>query len=123
MDFESQTVKEASGIPSGVTIDRLAVLIKNDSRVQVAGVDGDGQLRGKVMAKEKFLSVINSGFGMSSAIFDWDMHDQLFEQAGSSTSFKPGYADIIGVPDRDSMRRLLWAGDMPFFLPSSIQEE
>lgn len=94
----------------------LAEILKDDSRVQVAGVDCDGQLRGKVMSKEKFLSIIDSGFGMSSAIFGWDMHDMLFTENSTISSSETGYADFTSVVDHLSMRRLPWAHNMPFFL-------
>ena len=93
----------------------LAGILKDDERVQVAGIDCDGQLRGKVMSKEKFLSIVNSGFGMSSAIFGWDMHDMLFEDNKISSS-EAGYADFTSMVDELSMRRLPWANNMPFFL-------
>lgn len=102
--------------PSGVNLEALASLLKNDSRVQVAGVDGDGQLRGKVMSKDKFLSIVNSGFGMSSALFGWDMHDSLFDEGTSIALSQTGYTDFIGMPDHNTMRRLPWANNTPFFL-------
>lgn len=54
--------------------------IEKDERVKVAGVDLDGILRGKVMAKSKFLSVLESGFGFCSVIFGWDMHDKTYPE-------------------------------------------
>jgi glutamine synthetase len=94
----------------------LAEILKNDTRVQLAGIDCDGQLRGKVMSKEKFLSIVDSGFGMSSAIFGWDMHDMLFDENNTIASSEQGYADFTSVVDQLSMRRLPWAQNMPFFL-------
>jgi glutamine synthetase len=40
--------------------------------VKVAGVDLDGILRGKYMAKDKFFSAVKGGFGFCSVIFGWD---------------------------------------------------
>lgn len=40
--------------------------------VKVAGVDLDGILRGKYMAKDKFFSAVKNGFGFCSVIFGWD---------------------------------------------------
>lgn len=37
--------------------------LQGDTKVKVAGIDADGVLRGKVMAKDKFLSAAKSGFG------------------------------------------------------------
>ena len=45
----------------------LTALLANDTKVQVAGLDVDGILRGKVMIKEKFIaSVKDNGFGFCS---------------------------------------------------------
>jgi glutamine synthetase len=55
-------------------------LLKDDHRVKVAGIDLDGILRGKVMVKSKFLSILESGFGFCSVIFGWDMHDKTYPE-------------------------------------------
>lgn len=94
----------------------VADILKNDTKVKVAGVDADGILRGKIMIKSKFLSVVESGFGFSSAVFGWDMHDKLYE-GGVDCSAKDGtYADFTAIPDLSSFRRLPWEDDVPFFL-------
>lgn len=54
--------------------------LEKDERVKVAGVDLDGILRGKVMTKSKFLSILESGFGFCSVIFGWDMHDKTYPE-------------------------------------------
>lgn len=54
-------------------IDTITRLLASDTGVKVAGIDFDGVLRGKIMSKEKFLASLKGGFGMSSAIFGWDM--------------------------------------------------
>jgi glutamine synthetase len=46
---------------SDLTLDKLEATLKDDSAVKVAGVDVDGMLRGKLMAKSKFLSVVEKG--------------------------------------------------------------
>ncbi|KAM5346435.1 hypothetical protein ACJ41O_009440 [Fusarium nematophilum] len=97
------------------TADNIAELLKHDIKVKVAGVDADGILRGKIMAKEKFLSSVGSGFGFSSAIFGWDMHDTLFTHNVGLTE-GAGYADFIAVPDLASFRRIPWENNIPFFL-------
>ena len=76
--------------------EELEVLLKDDTKVKVAGesraghpgisggstgraladdtgVDVDGVLRGKIMAKSKFLSAVKgNGFGFCSVLFGWD---------------------------------------------------
>ncbi|OBT75075.1 hypothetical protein VF21_06494 [Pseudogymnoascus sp. 05NY08] len=101
-----------------LTLDNIADSLKNDIKVKVAGVDSSGILRGKVMSKDKFLSTVESGFGFSSAVFGWDMHDALYADPESSAmaSENGGYSDFIAVADLPSFRRLPWEENIPFFL-------
>ena len=41
----------------------IGAILRDDTKVKLAGIDADGVLRGKVMSKDKFLSVTESGFG------------------------------------------------------------
>src|ERR1700734_1945471 len=71
------------------TFEELEAELKNDTKVKVAGIDADGVMRGKVMAKDKFMSAAKSGFGFCrypqpkattdaySVIFGWDIHDKV----------------------------------------------
>ncbi|KAK4064177.1 uncharacterized protein Triagg1_9156 [Trichoderma aggressivum f. europaeum] len=98
------------------TISQFKRLLANDTKVKIAGIDCDGILRGKIMNKSKFLSSLKGGCGMSSAIFGWDMHDLLYSEESNLTSAKTGYADFNAVVDLESMRRLPFEDDIPFFL-------
>jgi glutamine synthetase len=49
--------------PSLATIADVEKELIRDTKVKVAGIDADGVLRGKVMAKDKFMSAAKSGFG------------------------------------------------------------
>jgi glutamine synthetase len=49
----------------------LAEQLKDDNKVKVAGIDADGVLRGKVMAKDKFMSAMKSGFGFCRLALSW----------------------------------------------------
>lgn len=83
------------------SIEELKQLLKDDTKIQVAGIDVDGILRGKIMMKvrphysdnavvsrartlyaharallqDKFLAAAKGGFGFCSVVFGWDMHD------------------------------------------------
>jgi len=104
--------------PSTLSIDDLPELLKNDNAVKVAGCDIDGVLRGKLMAKKKFLSIASSGFGFCSVIFGWDMHDQTYFRELKVSNKENGYRDIIAKVDLASFRRIPWEDDVPFFLCS-----
>ncbi|KAI8595706.1 hypothetical protein EDD21DRAFT_390468 [Dissophora ornata] len=99
-------------------IEEFTELLKDDHRVKVAGVDLDGILRGKVMVKSKFLSIIESGFGFCSVIFGWDMHDKTYSEELSVSNAANGYRDIIAIPDMSTFRRIPWEDNIPFFLLS-----
>lgn len=117
----NQPPMNMDGLVNGVededaTISQFKRLLSNDTKVKVAGIDCDGILRGKIMNKGKFLSSLKGGFGMSSAIFGWDMHDLLYSEESNLTSAKTGYADFNAVVDLESMRRLPFEDNIPFFL-------
>jgi hypothetical protein len=46
-----------------LTLENLAEVLANDTKIKIAAVDIDGLLRGKIMHKDKFLSVVKDGFG------------------------------------------------------------
>ena len=106
-----------------VTLENAAELLQNDTKVKVAGVDVDGQLRGKLMAKKKFLSILSDGFGFCSVIFGWDMHDQTYFKELGISNKENGYRDIVAVPDLSSFRRIPWEDNVPFFLVSFFDPE
>lgn len=112
-DQDAQHLLENS---NALSLDEITRVLENNTCVKVAGIDCDGVLRGKIMMKEKFLSSIGEGFGMSSAIFGWDMHDVLYTTETKITSAESGYADILAIPDLRSFRRIPWEDNIPFFL-------
>lgn len=101
-----------------ITADILPGLLQSDNAVKLAGVDVDGQLRGKLVSKKKFLSIATEGFGFCSVIFGWDMHDMTYIRELKVSNKENGYGDIIAVPDLSSFRRIPWENNMPFFLVS-----
>jgi glutamine synthetase len=54
-----------------LTVDNIKDYLVNDTKIKVAAVDIDGVLRGKVMHKDKFLSVVEGGFGKSWVWIEW----------------------------------------------------
>jgi glutamine synthetase len=103
---------------SKITAESLPELLKNDQAVKVAGIDVDGVLRGKLMAKKKFLGIAKEGFGFCSVIFGWDMHDQTYYRELAISNKENGYRDLIAIPDLSSFRRIPWEHNVPFFLVS-----
>lgn len=101
-----------------VTLENVAEILQNDTKVKLAGVDVDGQLRGKLISKKKFLSIAAEGFGFCSVIFGWDMHDRTYFKELAISNKENGYQDLVAVPDLSSFRRIPWENDVPFFLVS-----
>lgn len=108
------------------TLVSLTEELRNDDKVKLAGVDVDGQLRGKLISRKKFFSIAESGFGFCSVIFGWDMHDKTYFRELLISNAKNGYRDILAKIDLQSFRRIPWedaGGDhikgsngVPFFL-------
>lgn len=108
---------------SDINVDSLPRLLRDDTKVKVAGIDVDGMLRGKLVSKKKFLSIASEGFGFCSVIFGWDMHDQTYFKELKVSNKENGYRDIIAVPDLSSFRRIPWEDNVPFFLVSFLDPE
>lgn len=101
-----------------VSLESLPSLLADDTKVKLAGVDVDGQLRGKLISKKKFLGIAKEGFGFCSVVFGWDMHDQTYFKELKISNAENGYHDLIAIPDLSSFRRIPWEDDVPFFLVS-----
>ena len=122
--------------------DAIKEELRHDRAVKVAGCDIDGILRGKLMAKSKFFSLLDHSFtpagghaegevgapkfGFCSVIFGWDMHDQTYVKELAISNKDNGYRDILARVDLSSFRRIPWEPShredgcapegMPFFL-------
>ena len=85
------------------------------SHVKVGVFDMDGILRGKYMAREKFLSALDKGFGFCDVVFGWDSNDQLYDNV-SYTGWHTGYPDASVRLLPDSCRDLPFEDNGLFFL-------
>src|ERR1700693_5888751 len=47
--------------------------------VKLGVFDGDGILRGKYLARDKFLSALDKCLGFCDVILGWDSNDQLYD--------------------------------------------
>lgn len=106
-----------------VTVENVASILEHDNAVKLAGIDVDGQLRGKLVSKKKFLSIVKEGFGFCSVIFGWDMHDMTYIKELKVSNKENGYRDIIAIPDLKSFRRIPWEENVPFFLVSFLDPD
>lgn len=106
-----------------LTLENLEQNLANDSRIKVAAVDIDGLLRGKIIHKEKFLSVVKSGFGFCSVIFGWDIQDKPYTTPLEFSGKDCQFFDLIAKIDLSSYRRIPWEDNIPFFFVSLFHPE
>jgi glutamine synthetase len=84
-------------------------------KVKIAFTDIDGILRGKYIATEKFLSVLENGMGFCDVIFGWDAGDITYDNV-QYTGWHTGYPDAPAILDIATFRKIPWESDIPFFL-------
>ncbi|HSS63863.1 MAG TPA: glutamine synthetase, partial [Gammaproteobacteria bacterium] len=85
------------------------------SHVKVGVFDMDGILRGKYMARDKFLSALEGGFGFCDVVLGWDSNDQLYDNV-TYTGWHTGYPDANVRLLPDSCRELPFEDGGLFFL-------
>ena len=73
--------------------------------VKVGVFDIDGILRGKYMAKEKFFSSLEKGFGFCDVVLGWDSNDQLYDNV-KVTGWHTGYPDGMIEIDPSTCREI-----------------
>lgn len=100
------------------TLANLPTILEHDNKVKVAGIDVDGQLRGKIISKSKFLSIASTGFGFCSVVFGFDMHDQFYFRELGISNKENGYGDLLARVELSTFRRIPWERNIPFFLVS-----
>ncbi len=94
---------------------RKVVAERKLSHVKLGVFDLDGVLRGKYVSREKFLSVLDGGFGFCDVVLGWDSNDQLYDNV-TFTGWHTAYPDAQCVIVPDTCRALPLEGDMLFFL-------
>lgn len=85
------------------------------AHVKVGVFDADGILRGKYLAKDKFLSSLENGFSFCSVVLGWDSQDQLYDNV-STTGWHNGYTDFPVRIVPESCREIPFEDGMLFFL-------
>jgi glutamine synthetase len=85
------------------------------SQIKVGVFDIDGILRGKYMARDKFISALDGGFGFCDVVLGWDSRDQLYDNV-TYTGWHTGYPDANVRLLPESCRNLPFEDDGLFFL-------
>jgi glutamine synthetase len=94
---------------------RKIVTERGLSHVKLGVFDLDGVLRGKYLAKDKFFSALENGFGFCDVVLGWDSNDQLYDNV-SFTGWHTAYPDAQCRIVPATCRALPLEGDMLFFL-------
>ncbi|MFO1349931.1 MAG: glutamine synthetase [Gammaproteobacteria bacterium] len=89
------------------------------SHVKVGVFDIDGILRGKYMARDKFFSALDGGFGFCDVVLGWDSNDQLYDNV-RYTGWHTGYPDAQVRVLPESCRALPLEDDGLFFLAEFV---
>jgi glutamine synthetase len=88
---------------------------RNLGYVKVGVFDVDGVMRGKYMARDKFLSSLEKGYGFCDVVLGWDSNDQLYDNV-KVTGWHTAYPDA-GVRLLPETTRLIpFEGDLPLVL-------
>jgi glutamine synthetase len=74
-------------------------------RHKIGVFDVDGILRGKYVSREKFMSVVEHGFGFCDVVLGWDSHDAMYDNTRLS-GWHTGYRDAPVELDLATLRRI-----------------
>ena len=83
--------------------------------VKLGVFDGDGILRGKYIARDKFLAALDKGLGFCDVILGWDSNDQLIDGLGF-TGWHTAYPDAAVRVLPETMREIPWEPKTVLFL-------
>lgn len=99
-----------------MTTSEVLTYVKNhpSGKVKVAVTDIDGVLRGKYIAAEKLVSVMESKLGFCDVTFGWDMADTVYDNA-KFTGWHTGYPDAQVKIDLSTFRKIPWKMRCRFF--------
>ncbi len=85
------------------------------AHVKLGVFDSDGILRGKYLARDKFLGAVENGFGLCDVVLGWDSNDQLYDNV-AFTGWHTAYPDARCRVVPSSCRTLPLEEDRLFFL-------
>lgn len=94
---------------------RAIVEARKLSHVKVGVFDTDGILRGKYMARDKFFSALDKGFGFCDVVLGWDSNDQLYDNV-KLTGWHTAYPDANVRVLPATCRSVPFEGEMLLFL-------
>lgn len=93
---------------------RQCVSERSPKHIKVGFFDLDGVFRGKYIARTKFLSALEAGYGFCDAVLGWDVADELYDNA-KFTGWHTGFPDAKLRIIPESGMILPFENDTPFF--------
>jgi glutamine synthetase len=101
----------------------LAAYIRDNDihHVKVGVFDADGIMRGKYMARDKFLSSLEGGFGFCNVVLGWDSNDQLYDNV-TVAGWHNGYKDTAIRLVPETTRLLPYENDTLLVLGEFVEE-
>jgi glutamine synthetase len=85
--------------------------------IKIGVFDGDGVMRGKYLARDKFLTALDRNLGFCDVILGWDSNDQLFDNTaftGWHTAYPDAAVRILSATRREipfEPKTLLFLGE------------
>lgn len=102
--------------------DLVAYIKDNDiHHVKVGVFDADGIMRGKYMARDKFLSSLDGGFGFCNVVLGWDSNDQLYDNV-TVAGWHNGYKDTAVRLLPETTRLLPYENNTLLVLSEFVEE-
>lgn len=99
------------------TLQQVVEKVKNSpfNKVKLVVTDIDGILRGKIVSRDKFLSIAEGGFGFCDVVFGWDAGDVAYDNA-KVTGWHNGYPDSTATVDPGTYREIPWENGLPILM-------
>jgi glutamine synthetase len=99
------------------TLKEVVEKVKNSphNKVKLVVTDIDGILRGKIVSRDKFLSIADGGFGFCDVVFGWDAGDVAYDNA-KVTGWHNGYPDSNATIDPGTYREIPWEDGLPVLM-------
>lgn len=97
-------------------------LLIDEPFVRFGVTDIDGVMRGKHLSAEKVTSMLKAGGTLASAVFGWDIADELYDNV-SFTGFHSGYPDVGLRLDAGTARQLPWDDNRWLLLGEHLQTD
>ncbi|UPT65708.1 MAG: hypothetical protein M0D57_14395 [Sphingobacteriales bacterium JAD_PAG50586_3] len=99
------------------TLQQVVEKVKNSpfNKVKLVVVDIDGIMRGKIVSRDKFLGIAESGFGFCDVVFGWDAGDVAYDNA-KVTGWHNGYPDSTATIDPGTYREIPWENGLPILM-------